>query len=621
MKPLDLHSETYLPTGNLAAAGFAKQLGKPRMDKIALLLRETIQNSWDARVDDALTVNFAINLRDLSTEEIMFLRKTVFSELPQSIPLRDILMNQNICTLLISDRGTEGLNGPTRADIVTLDLKDQNFVNFLRNIGRNSGAEYTGGTYGYGKASIYLNSLARTICVHTRCLYGCELQERFIAMGLGPEYDSNEHGKMKRFTGRHWWGSEIDDGFVEPVIGKDASIYAKSLGMPCFKGNETGTDILVIGYDMEEISEEELGRKIVNTILLNAWPKMLPEPTGSPAMKFSVIINGIDIPVPAPEETYPINGFVSAFHMINDSSEYSTYICLDPKNIEINCGSPKKNIGRLAVVKGPLKNISDSSDFSEIFGESSVHHVALMRKPELIIKYMQGPALPSSMLGYWGVFRPFPDLDGAFSMSEPPTHDDWVTNSMEKTPEKTFVNVTLRKIREFLKTYSAPADTDYAAEADIPLGYFSEKLSDLIPGQCGSGVDIQPMIVSRKMRSGCNILRNPQILIEDASELCNVGHFLAIKITFSIRHVQNSVSSCVCVRAGVAVNNGSDIEKAPPVGEEGAKVLQWISSEGEILSTEAEINIPSGDNEPCSVLVSFPGDVALNISLEAKAVY
>ncbi|MGA4814638.1 hypothetical protein ACPA9J_01190 [Pseudomonas aeruginosa] len=50
LTPLALQSEPFSPTGGAAAEGVSNQLGCPRADRFTLLIREAIQNSWDARL-------------------------------------------------------------------------------------------------------------------------------------------------------------------------------------------------------------------------------------------------------------------------------------------------------------------------------------------------------------------------------------------------------------------------------------------------------------------------------------------------------------------------------------------------------------------------------------------
>ena len=68
------------PTGGLAAEGFYKLLGRPRLDPLTVLVRETAQNSWDARLENDMPVEFSIQGWVLNEAERQALRDQVFVE-------------------------------------------------------------------------------------------------------------------------------------------------------------------------------------------------------------------------------------------------------------------------------------------------------------------------------------------------------------------------------------------------------------------------------------------------------------------------------------------------------------------------------------------------------------
>ena len=52
MISLSLHSEAYSRTGNIAAEGFRKLLGRPALGLIQTVIREAMQNRRDAATGD-----------------------------------------------------------------------------------------------------------------------------------------------------------------------------------------------------------------------------------------------------------------------------------------------------------------------------------------------------------------------------------------------------------------------------------------------------------------------------------------------------------------------------------------------------------------------------------------
>ena len=65
---ISAYSEPFSDFGNIAAEGATKLLGAS-LTPTELLLRETLQNSWDASIGQKEIPTYAIRLRILSQEE------------------------------------------------------------------------------------------------------------------------------------------------------------------------------------------------------------------------------------------------------------------------------------------------------------------------------------------------------------------------------------------------------------------------------------------------------------------------------------------------------------------------------------------------------------------------
>src|SRR4051812_23845444 len=116
MDPLDLESEVYPPTGAIAAEGARKALGRPALDPLAVLVREAVQNSWDAKKESDPSVAVRFETRELTSDQADFLRRTAMKEKPQVDELKRLLTSKGpIRILTVSDYGTSGLGGPSRA--------------------------------------------------------------------------------------------------------------------------------------------------------------------------------------------------------------------------------------------------------------------------------------------------------------------------------------------------------------------------------------------------------------------------------------------------------------------------------------------------------------------------
>ena len=84
MNKLDIQSEPFTPYGNMSADGIIKQLGSPTLQKTRVLIRETVQNSDDARHrgDAARLPSYRIHLRTLNEIQSAFLNQDEWTRTP-----------------------------------------------------------------------------------------------------------------------------------------------------------------------------------------------------------------------------------------------------------------------------------------------------------------------------------------------------------------------------------------------------------------------------------------------------------------------------------------------------------------------------------------------------------
>lgn len=86
MNLIRLHSEPFSRDGNIAADGATRLLGQPALSPLELVIRETIQNSWDASLQTEGTPRYSIRIRHLESSQIDAMR-SFFQELPLSWPM------------------------------------------------------------------------------------------------------------------------------------------------------------------------------------------------------------------------------------------------------------------------------------------------------------------------------------------------------------------------------------------------------------------------------------------------------------------------------------------------------------------------------------------------------
>jgi hypothetical protein len=468
-------SQTFPPDGASAAEGIRNQLGRPELDLLTILVREAAQNSWDARVRERRApVDFRMEFGSVSAAHLSAWRESLLQNAPldHQLPLREALRRSDIRILSVSDRGTTGLGGPTRADVAQGENHD--FVSFVRNIGEPRDTELGGGTYGFGKGIFYLVSKAGAVLLHTRCATSDGLETRLIGCALWKSYIGQEDAEERRFTGRHWWG-DPSSGIVEPLIGEDADQAARRLGLRPFGADETGTTVVIIDPMLNELEPSQAATYVADTIAWQLWPKMLMTEGHQPSMRFSVRCDGREVPIPDPEHTRPLDLFVAAYRELT-AGEART----------LECRSPKRVLGQLGLAKRVGLPVEASMASLTAGVEDLVHHVCLMRPAELVVTYHKGPKPPSELLSYAGVFRADAGMDDVYARAEPPTHDSWNPHSLQ-LPESTFVRTTFRRIGEALEGLLELGGSARGGSSTISLGAASGRFASLVTGADGLG--------------------------------------------------------------------------------------------------------------------------------------
>ncbi|MFF2232764.1 hypothetical protein [Streptomyces anulatus] len=469
-------SQPYPPEGATAAEGIRNQLGRPELDLLTILVRESAQNSWDARTPDhSGPVDYRIDMNTVSPAHAGAWRELLLAGAPSqrdNFPLRESLRRSSIRVMAVSDRGTRGLGGPTRADAFAIE---RDFVSFIRNIGEPRDSALGGGTYGFGKGIFYVLSNTGTILVHSRCrtVQG-GYETRLIGCALWKSYGVEETSGHRRYTGRHWWG-DISGGVVEPLTGHDADRAVRNLGLSPFGAEETGTTVVVVDPSLDGLTPKEAGGYLADTIAWHLWPKMISTPERPAPMRFSVTCDGADLPVPDPRETRPLNMFVTAYEKMTAAD-----------GDRLHCKSPRRYLGRLGLEKRIMPPLEPSRASRMVGIEDIVHHVCLMRPAELVVTYRPGPKPPSVNLGYAGVFRGDESMDEIYAKAEPPTHDAWNPQSLER-PESTFVHTTFRRIGESLDSLLSLGGTTRSGSSNVALGAASSFFSGLVGGAWGIG--------------------------------------------------------------------------------------------------------------------------------------
>jgi hypothetical protein len=575
--------------GAIRGEGVKKQLGRPRLDPLTVLVREAAQNSWDAAAPSRVgPVRFGIHLRELSPAVAASWRTTLLdgAPTPERLPLMPILERPELSVLFVSDRGTTGLGGPTRADRA-VGGEPHDYVSFFLNVGDPRDTQFGGGTYGYGKAVFFRNSEASTAVVYTRCTNeDGEDESRLVGCALDRGYEA----EGRAYTGRHWFGVPVGDGVADPVRGAAADQLARELGFPDFDEGEHGSTIAVLAPRLGNRDGEQAMRVAADSVLWHLWPKMVARGGNAAAMSFEVTCEGAPVAIPEPDEHPALREFAKA---LDD---------LDGSGGTIAFGPGAEPIGKilLRTTFAPPPVIDEVGDAAGL--ATGIHHCCLLRVPELVVEYRPGPPMPDERIWYAGVFRVLPDHDETFASAEPPTHDSWSADDLDG-PERSIVRTTLRKIDEKLRSHASPLTSeDDARGVSDGLAALSRFLGSLLAPAPGDAADPQSGDGPGKGgRSKVRMVGTPRWAEHDGRDVL-IQEF----------EVDDSRAVTVEAETSVRVWGGGGKETAPPRGAGQPTLVGWRAPDGTVHPS-GRLAIARGEGGNWQAIVTAPPDTATRV--------
>jgi hypothetical protein len=444
-------------------------------------------------------------------------------------------------------------------------------------------------------------------------------------MALGESFNAGG----TRFTGRHWWGVEDAITGAEPVTGARAEALARDLGMCTIAPDETGTAILVVapvaheGETLEEIIEQ-----IAEAATRWAWPHMLQRHTG-PSIRFAFSCDGAHVPAPDPQTDLVLMHFTAAYErcgaLLSSVSEPGDDWPWSMR--EVRSERPARKLGALAYRRYRHESVRESP-FADV-----TSHVALMRDPRLVVRYLEVPNDPGG-LATAGVFVADPELNDEFAKSEPVAHDDWVPENLrlekyERNPVKQAVERLRKEFRQALRVVAGPE----GGGRFTGITSLSSYMGDLLDGLPG-GTDTRVSTVDgrrvggppepsggsvqghseggRRARRGTGtyftvgdyptlLEHDGQIVAEFAVQLEVPGHAGRLRLTATPK---------------VVVDSGTtEIASDAPLRVERPHIIGWTNEDG--AHTEGDsVEIGPETSGRYTVRVHQPDDTAVTISIE-----
>jgi hypothetical protein len=272
MHDLQVLSEAMSATGGTQSELLQSVVdGSTDLDRWAVFLRETLQNSNDQRIKSTSPIQFGIHLDELTESGREFLSHAFSMPGPyqsdSSLSFASAAHSSSL--LIVTDSNTKGLSGVIDP---RLSGESSNFCNFFFFSGQLQERKTGGGTYGIGRNVLFMASKNRTIFAYSRFVQNGQMVSRFMGMATSRGFSHNG----RNFTGKHWWGTILEEEGTQraaPLEGASADAAAGSLGMLNRFSGKTGTVFAIVNPNFEDSAAEMAS--IRDALIVNAWPHLL----------------------------------------------------------------------------------------------------------------------------------------------------------------------------------------------------------------------------------------------------------------------------------------------------------------------------------------------------------
>src|SRR3954452_15587740 len=89
---MERYSEPYSATGGLAAEGVINQLGRPDIEPLEVLVREAVQNCWDAKRATVSGIRVEVGRAVLDEKAVAACHRSLLTDPPPGLPLQEELV-------------------------------------------------------------------------------------------------------------------------------------------------------------------------------------------------------------------------------------------------------------------------------------------------------------------------------------------------------------------------------------------------------------------------------------------------------------------------------------------------------------------------------------------------
>lgn len=626
-----------------------------RLSLPSLLVRETVQNTWDARDDERGDgpVLFDIQGWDLDAAESDhlksllpvgglqgFRRKSDADEGTGPLHPQAVLDRQGLKVLVISDRNTVGLCGPTRSgrqwnpvrNGQPLPRGQQRFANFVRNSGRaaTDTGKGDGGAFGVGKSALWMSSECGTVLIHSRTSdEQGEPAERFI----GSIWGNHFYEGGKEYTGRHFLGVQLD-GVVEPLVGSAAAAAIKGLPIPPYEVDGKavcGTTVIIVAPRLHLDWNTEMFR-LRDAIRWHVWPKLVPSARGAgvgPDMSVRLAWNGNGVNIPEPLADPEIRPYALALQHcgLNRDDEEPN------RDFQLWCRRPRKMLGDLkfreagvsdanvfhvTLTKQALGAATDPAEQSELLDIDPViefdapwGQVALIRRePLLLVRYeaISGPADTQTFVGVL-LSAEDSEVEEALTKAEPPAHDDWTDKNVPRDHSRDHRGTYVRRILAELKRAINEFTNEFRQRDEGHSGRGEQALSRLISEKLLGGLGGSPAPRQPGPGGGPSVGRPGARLEVVRSQQEADGTLHELKVT--MRGLGNE-PRLVELHA-----SAKGVDDTGTMAMDGLVSFMWVGPDGSVTSSESLV-VAASDLSTFDLAVRVNGDVRVRPKVAVK---
>ncbi len=383
-----------------------------------------------------------------------------------------------------------------------------------------------------------------------------------------------------------------------------------------------------LGNGLDEDSELA-ARSIAETMVIWFWPRMLGAADREGGITFSVFNDGHKVELPDPSRDAPFSNYVLALKNLVAHVRRGREVQPPHEVREIRSQRPEARLGWLSVALAPRRNRIEMSVcraiedhvFSDQAAQNdgqvpSCHHVALMRAPGQVIKYLPCRSYPDPAMEYSGVYLVDgdpEDVDKAYAEAEPPTHDDWILDRLEEDWHKRYVRIGLREVRTSTDAFVESGRPSVDPGSQDPLGAVSAELGELISAP-GSGASRRAEHSGREGRSGGHSgTLKARLQLTGAGTLEDVNGQPVFVLPFRIDGELGEKRLQVRANPKVLVAGGGTEAEAPQ-GVGVPLVVGWRRPGREVVR-KTDLDLAGGDGGDWQVLVGIPGEAMTGVSL------